>query len=354
MFKNYKNILFSLITFLTIILLIELGIRILIEFKKHHLFQTEQNLNFYKKYINSLNHMRDASNNPKNAHNYLFNYLLKKRTEKNENDTILFQGDSQTESLNSLDKKNIKKFISEEINIINAGTTSFSPSLMSVQFDILVKDFSIKPKIVVAVIDSTDIGDENCRYKKLTEIKNNKIIKVDKVKKRGEFYFYENNFLFSEVYLSKFPKIVYLPKIVHHFIKYNLSTVSNCKFNTIQNYLIENKDQDQEYFKFVLEKYIDNLISYDFVEKVYIVSFPHIQHFGKKYYGIKYNIKTGDLINSIKFDNNKITHLNFFEENIFQDFDSNLFEIYKKNDHASHLTIKGMQIFFKGIIDKVF
>ena len=47
MFKNYKNILFSLITFLTIILLIELGIRILIEFK-HHLFQTEQNLNFYK------------------------------------------------------------------------------------------------------------------------------------------------------------------------------------------------------------------------------------------------------------------------------------------------------------------
>ena len=78
MFKNYKNILFSLITFLTIILLIELGIRILIEFKKHHLFQTEQNLNFYKKYINSLNHMRDASNNPKNAHNYLFNYLLKK------------------------------------------------------------------------------------------------------------------------------------------------------------------------------------------------------------------------------------------------------------------------------------
>ena len=80
----------------------------------------------------------------------------------------------------------------------------------------------------------------------------------------------------------------------------------------------------------------------------------HIFAFWKKILWFKYNIKTGDLINSIKFDNNKINNLNFFEENIFQDFDSNLFEIYKKNDHASHLTIKGMQIFFKEIIDKVF
>ncbi len=353
MLKNYKNFIFSLIIFLFFVIIFEIGVRILIQFKKQHLFQKEQSLNFYKNYTNSLNHMRDASNNPDKAYNYLFNYLHKTSDEKNKYNTILLQGDSQTESLNSLNKNNLKEIIKGKTNIINAGTTSFSPSLMSVQFDILVKDFKIKPNIVIAIIDSTDIGDENCRYKELIEIKYNKITKVQKVKNRGEFYFYENNFLFSEIYLSKFPKVIFIPKIIKHFIKYNLNTVSKCKFNIIQNYLIEKKNSEQEYFKFILEKYISNVTSYDFVEKIYIVSFPHIQHFDKKYHGIKYNVNVGDLISSIEFNNYKVTHLNFFEENIFQKYKSNLFEIYLKDDPASHFTRKGLIIFFREIMDKI-
>ena len=352
MFKSYKNFIFSLITFLIIVLFFELCVRTLIHFKKEQLFQSKEKLEFYKKYINSLNHMRDASINPEDAQNYLFNYILQKNSKENEFNTILFQGDSQTEGLNFLEKETLEKLFNNKDTIVNAGTTSYSPSLMSVQFDILVNDFKLRPNIVVAIIDSTDIGDENCRYKELTKIKNNKIIKVKKVEERGEFYFYENNFLFSEIYLSKFPKIIYIPKIINHFIKYNLNTVSNCKFDTIQNYLVANNKLDQDYFKFILETYINNVSSYDFVKKLYIVSFPHIQHYDKKYYGIKYNVKTSDLINSIEL-NSKVVHLNFFEDEIFKEYNSDLFKVYLKNDPASHLTKKGKSIFFNKIMKKI-
>ena len=36
---------------------------------------------------------------------------------------------------------------------------------MKLQFVILERDFNIKPDVVIAYIDQTDIGDELCRYK---------------------------------------------------------------------------------------------------------------------------------------------------------------------------------------------
>ena len=46
---------------------------------------------------------------------------------------------------------------------------------MNLQIDILEKDFKIKPDIVVAYIDQTDIGDENCRYKNRKKYVNGKL-----------------------------------------------------------------------------------------------------------------------------------------------------------------------------------
>ena len=40
---------------------------------------------------------------------------------------------------------------------------------MNLQLDVLEQDFKITPNIVIAYVDQSDIGDENCRYK------NNKI-----------------------------------------------------------------------------------------------------------------------------------------------------------------------------------
>ena len=59
----------------------------------------------------------------------------------------------------------------KKVGFINAGIASYSPSLMNLQLDVLEQDFKIFPDVIIAYIDQTDIGDENCRYK------NNKIYK---------------------------------------------------------------------------------------------------------------------------------------------------------------------------------
>ena len=76
--------------------------------------------------------------------------------------------------INNFTKKN-------NIGLINAGVGSFSPSLMQIQYGILEEDFNIKPNVVIAYIDQTDIGDELCRYKdKRVYDKNNVLIAVKK------------------------------------------------------------------------------------------------------------------------------------------------------------------------------
>ena len=61
-----------------------------------------------------------------------------------------------------LSKISILQSKKKKIGLINSGTTSYSPSLMQIQFDILEKDFNIKPNIIISYIDQTDIGDELC------------------------------------------------------------------------------------------------------------------------------------------------------------------------------------------------
>ena len=51
------------------------------------------------------------------------------------------------------------------MGLINSGITSFSPSAMTSQLDILQREFEIIPNIIIAIIDQTDIGDELYRYK---------------------------------------------------------------------------------------------------------------------------------------------------------------------------------------------
>ena len=50
------------------------------------------------------------------------------------------------------------------LGLINAGISSYSPSPMSIQLFILRKDFNIFPNIIIAIIDQTDIADEIYRY----------------------------------------------------------------------------------------------------------------------------------------------------------------------------------------------
>ena len=65
------------------------------------------------------------------------------------------------------------------LSFINAAASSYSPTLMNLQLDLLEKDFKIFPDIVVAYIDQVNIGDELCRYKKNKVYSNGKLASIN-------------------------------------------------------------------------------------------------------------------------------------------------------------------------------
>ena len=174
-----KELSFKIISFFLLIFLIYLFLFLFIyltvdKIKPSHLDSLEQ-IDFHKKYSNKIHHIRDM-----HALNNLFkkdqinDLLFTKINEINEKEKIvLLQGDSWMDQIIFSHDKNYPSLkllqeygLENKIEFINGGTSSFSPSLMNLQLDILEKDFEIFPNIVVAYIDQTDIGDENCRYKK--------------------------------------------------------------------------------------------------------------------------------------------------------------------------------------------
>ena len=59
-----KNIYLFITSILFFLILTEIGIRYLISIKKDFLFKSYNHLNFYKKYVNHLNHLRDTTIHP--------------------------------------------------------------------------------------------------------------------------------------------------------------------------------------------------------------------------------------------------------------------------------------------------
>ena len=130
-----------------------------------NLFKTKKSLLFHKKYSSKLHHLRDSNRWGEEENDYLFSIISE---DESYQQTLLIQGDSWIEQISESppSKSMLKKFSdSKRFNTINAGITSFAPSLMHVQYKILKKDFKILPNNLIIYIDQTDIGDELCRYK---------------------------------------------------------------------------------------------------------------------------------------------------------------------------------------------
>ena len=152
-------------------------------------FKSLENLNFHEKYSKKVHHIRQEKvldwlwKKPK-VEDMMFTTINKL---ENKEIIVLIQGDSFMEQLtnssyykqdtnvelltNGEKPKNIsvelvQKFKSKKkVGFVSGGTGSYSPSLMNLQLDVLEQDFKILPNIVIAYVDQSDIGDENCRYK---------------------------------------------------------------------------------------------------------------------------------------------------------------------------------------------
>ena len=167
--KNFLTILLSIFFSFFFLYALFFFKNYLQDFEKHpYIFKSLNDLKFHKNYTQKLHHIRDtgaAAKNRKNTENYLFNSVNEYSSDKK---NILMQGDSWVDQINFNDKSYnlINNFVKENnFGFINAGNSSYSPSLMQIQYEILEKDFGIKPDILITYIDQTDIGDELCRYK---------------------------------------------------------------------------------------------------------------------------------------------------------------------------------------------
>tara|TARA_Y100000591_G_C21770049_1_gene665096 strand:+ start:93 stop:1193 length:1101 start_codon:yes stop_codon:yes gene_type:complete len=313
---------------------------------KKFLFKNKVNLEFHKKYSEKIHHLRDANRWGFKRNEYLFSII-----NENEKKTILFQGDSWIESISEIknSKNLLKKFgIDYKYNIYNAGITSFAPSLMHKQFEILKKDFNIIPNILIIYIDQTDIGDEFCRYK------NNKVysddgrlVAIDRERFTRATYDYSKLYMYSELnfdsYVKKILKFPYKKTI--YFIKRNNNQIKNiinngyanrnkskCGFKEIMRELANYNVKAENNFKESLKNYLKTLILENSIEKIFLVSFPHKGHLSNSY---RVNVSSyiDDVINSKK--DNRLVHLNMSK----LEFDKlEVEKIYKKNDLASHLT----------------
>lgn len=303
------------------------------------------------KYLDIVNHIRPEYVNTSELVYSVINPLSSKKN-------ILMQGDSWFAQINFPARDNAKgyhevdiieptrndlkslNFISNwakkrDIGVINAGTGSYSPSLMSVQIEILERDFNIFPNILVTYIDQTDFGDEVCRYSKNKIYENGKLSRVSAIKGLDKPAFnYTRIMKLSEInfnYNSKFMKVLNSAnfEIYWEFKKFysiNSSRLKNifknnevkkCTLGQILSYLKNPTEAEINYFKTSVFEYLDRVKSKTNIEQIYLVTFPHLDQL--KYLFNEDNPKSINISNIIdeiveESNNNsikKIKHINF-------------------------------------------
>ena len=341
--KNIHLVIASCLTSIILIYIV-LFIYTFFNFDKDfgYTFKSSENLNFHQKYSKKLHHIRDEIaldllfKKPK-VEDLLFTTI---NNIEDKEVIVLFQGDSWMEQLTSpvddnfISVKLVQQFKSQKkVGFINAGTGSYSPSLMNLQLDVLEEDFKIFPNIVITYIDQTDIGDENCRYK------NNKIYKnetLESIQPEAQLMYrsifnYSEIYGLSKIYLKDNSKISKTFQLTNFKFKYSLKKngirfyrkyISNlesdkeklkkCYGSEIQRYLIDPNDSDIKYFEDSITEYIKKIERKKHIKKLIFVTEPHKKNFYKnsdqKSY---YKLNVSDVVNSVIKNKKNITHINF-------------------------------------------
>ena len=337
--------------------------------KNPYLFNSIEDVNFNKFYSKKIHHLRghntvkDKSNN----RDYIFSVI---NSFENKNNNILMQGDSWIEQI--VEKNNEKSYkeiydfaYNNKLGLVNSGTTSYSPSLMQIQFDILEKDFNIKPNIVISYVDQTDIGDELCRYKnnKKYDSEGKLISVVNTNYSRAVFEYTKINNI-SEIVLSNNSKLIKNYKLTNFFIKYSYKRLLNkikiinkygwsnrdsykCNFPDIIKYLHNINSEELAYFENRVKDYIKFLLEKKYVDKIIIVTFPHYNHLFEKNSNYIYNVDVSDVVEKLTNNQKKIYHLNF--SRLIRDNKITINNNSYKNDKA-HLKEKFyIEIFLKNL-----
>lgn len=368
-----KKIVFSLLTLIVSLTLLYFLLFIYFlfsfekDFKNSTKFHSTETLNFYKKYSDKINHLRLPGdlNHIYGTNNLLFNSL----NESISKNVILMQGDSWFDMINLNQYKTTQDFFKSQSDnkIINAGISSYSPSLMNIQYSILEKEFNIKPKILIVYIDQTDIGDEFCRYRNLrVHDENKKLIKVFYEHYpifKGPFNLHESMVL-SDINFNSDSKIAKIHKYFKYKIMKSINRIKKqyqfkitkeysfekCSWQKMVNYLKIPNNNAIRHFKFVLDEYLNMLEEREYLEKIFVVTHPHKFHISSN----EYKLDISDIVAEVVLNNPKIQHINFTKiikskTNLYQNIDKN--EGWLKD--KIHLNETNYLFFIKEIFKKL-
>ena len=354
-------------------------------------FKSLENLNFHEKYSKKVHHIRQEKvldwlwKKPK-VEDMMFTTINKLEDKEL---IVLIQGDSFMEQLtnssyydqdtnvelltNGEKPKNIsvelvQKFKSKKkVGFVSGGTGSYSPSLMNLQLDVLEQDFKILPNVVIAYVDQSDIGDENCRYKNLRFFENGvlKSIQPESHLMWRETFNYSEIYEKSKIRLKNNSKILQTFFLTNFNFKYGfvksstrlyrkyISTnkadkekLTKCYWGTIEKYLIKHHDTETEYFKNQVKEYLEKMKKKEHIEKIFFVTFPHKKNFNKTY-----KLNVSDVIESVVKDEKIVTHINF-SKILLNDNNFNYENIYL-NDGIHLNRDNHANLFMKKILDEL-
>lgn len=319
-------------------------------------FLSAEDIVFYRKYSDQLNHLRGFDflkrvypGTLTTKADYLFSTISGNKTD------VLIQGDSWAEQFmtNPPSFVSLQNFVEQQgVGITVSGTSSYSPSLMRVQYRLLRQDFGFAPKIVVGIIDQTDIGDELCRYRDQIA-----------VSKDGEDIVkpYTDSVIVP-FHLARYFRAVEIldaqNSALIKLLKYKLELLrpahyGGCGHEILSPLAAGISQTDQDYFIGSVSKYIDEvfkpLASLKTPARLILVT-----HFHKKHTTNEYMLTVADLvgvaIKQSKYRAN-ITHLNFLPKD-YKGEDSD--RIFVDGDAFSHLTdYYHRKVFTRKILDQI-
>lgn len=271
---------------------------------------------------------------------------------------ILFQGDSWGEiaRFNNEMLALFKNFeVKNNIQILNTSTGSFSLSTVLVQLKILKTYLKIEPKIIVLMIDQTDLGDDLYRRQYYYGLpSNHKIYFSKNIIKIG----INNNLNFNKIIQLSHNYYLYYKKIYSFTHLQNISflikklraqiTGSHIQLDPLKygiNY------QESFFFKDLLGLYYELAYESSKLEKIIIVTHPHKKHLSGDY-NTNLSLLVDQFINTNNL-NKQIIHLNFIKK-IDESNIKDIEELYAKNDQFSHLTYAGsLNWYFPAILKEI-
>ena len=330
-----RVLLFSLSTLISLVLL-ELGVRRLYISKRpeitkedFYIYDTSAKYNHHKRQFTKNDGKKRSSND--------YYYSTYNFGENGIN--VLIQGDSWMELYDEFGELDSNLKYSKNCSLlINGGTSSYSPSLIEVQFNDIIEDQDIKFDLIICYLDQTDFMDEVLRYNHLRLESNNKLIAVLKDNNLTGPTMYSNynyNYSYVNRYASPIKTISIIENALQskYFLPYrrtylDIEEVTWDKISSFMRGDVNNSDI------IIFQKNLNSLLSAYTKDDAKVVFFTHRhrKHFERVYKNDIYHIAKKVIS---KFDNVEIRDITKIHNKINI---SNLDDYFPKwdKDPASH------------------